>query len=400
MKVIVVGPSLAKQGSGLGWIKHNICSLLISKGHNVWSVHVSPTESIVSNMTSTIISKESREANDSLEIDEIVFGIRNSASEWNNIKELVKPELVICLGEPEHMWFVVGEEKDTNCKIIYYYLSEAKTMNRYIPISNQNGVYQEESLDLKVLFEEFDLVVPATETTDFALRKDMRMEDVNIAEPITPPVHRWLIDSKKASDYRKSISVEPTCRIYYSIAMNTPRKRLDQLLLYFRFNLLKKPCDKLVIHTSPHGAADIVSISQRLGITRNIRLNTRISNSSMEGVMSAGDVYVSLPAAEGYGLPLWESLLLDKPVIHTAVGYPFDGLSKLRGKKVTLLEAEVPYFYSIGNQVWYGITRNPKKLIDGIQKKGDDLEDMINTPSSFKDKFYTLLTNKGLVSDI
>jgi hypothetical protein len=182
--------------------------------------------------------------------------------------------------------------------------------------------------------------------------------------------------------------------------MNTPRKRLDQVMIYFTFHLLKKPCDKLVIHSTPHGATDIVSVAQRLGIVRNLRINTKVSRSAIEGIMSAGDEFISLPAAEGYGLPLWESLLLNKKVIHTSVGYPQEGLSKLRGKHVTLLEAPNPYFYSIGNQAWYSISRNPQVIKTGVSKKGDyDLEDIINSPSEFRTKFINLLKERSILID-
>ncbi|TXG82174.1 MAG: glycosyltransferase family 1 protein [Spirochaetes bacterium] len=397
MKVIVVGPPLVKQGSGIGWIKHNIVSALKSVGNDVWSVcsHSSNAGSIVA---STIISKESRDDNDIVEVDEIIINAQNAAVHWEEIKQLVKPDVVICLGEPEQNWFVIGEERDPKVKTVFYYLSEAKTMNRYIPIKNHAGVYEEESLDVSVLFSEFDLVIPATPVTTIALTKDMKMSDSNISDHLTPPVHTWEVSSEKAIQYRRAVSIEPTCKVYYCIAMNTPRKRLDQVMIYFTFHLLKKPCDKLVIHSSPHGATDLVAAAQRLGIVRNLRINTKISKDTMEGVMSAGDEFISLPAAEGYGLPLWESLVLNKKVIHTSVGYPQEGLSKLRGKHVTLLDAPNPYFYSIGNQAWYAISRNPEVIKTGISKKGDyDLEDIVNTPSQFREKFIDLLRRKEII---
>jgi hypothetical protein len=397
MKVVLLGPPLSRQGSGIGWIKHNIAAALKSSGHDVWSI-VAISTTTNSLMASTIVSKEARDDNDLLELDEVVISLENAAKDWKEIKTLINPDIVICLGEPEHIWFVIEEEKDPKVKLIYYYLSEAKTMNRYIPIRGQNGVYQEEALDVKVLFAELDLVIPATPVTTVAITKDMKLETKNIADYLTPPVHTWDVSAEKAIEYRRSVSIEPTCKIYYCIAMNTPRKRLDQVMIYFTFHLLKKPCDKLVIHANPHGAADLVSISQRLGITRNLRINTRNSKAAIEGVMSAGDEFISLPAAEGYGLPLWESLMLNKKVIHSAVGYPYEGLADLRGKHVTLLEAETPYFYSIGNQAWYSVSRNPKILKSGISKKGEyDLEDIINTPQMFRSKFIDLLNSKGFL---
>ena len=122
MKVIVVGPPLVKQGSGIGWIKHNIVAALKSVGNDVWSVcsHNSNAGSIVA---STIISKESRDDNDIVEVDEIIINAQNAAVHWEEIKQLVKPDVVICLGEPEQNWFVIGEEKDPKVKTVFYYLS-------------------------------------------------------------------------------------------------------------------------------------------------------------------------------------------------------------------------------------------------------------------------------------
>jgi len=393
MKVIVTGPSLYKQGSGLGWVKHNVCKALKAKGDEVYSLV--PVNSYISSITAShIVSSEGRGSEEPMEIDEIFISNLDCEKQWDEVKELIKPDLVICIGDPENNWFVISEEKDPKVKLVYYYLTEMHTVSRYIPISGRENI-DEERLDLKALLEEFDLIIPVTKTTTTALVIDCGIDKKLITDPLALPVHKWDISADKAIQYRRSIQVDPTCKIYYSIAMNTTRKRLDQLLLYFKFNLFKKPCDKLVIHTRPYGGADLVAIAGRLGIVRNLRIVEKVSQAAIEGVMSGGDVFVSTPAAEGFGLPLWESLLVTKPVIHTNVGHPGEALPQLKDRNVTLLQADVPYFPSIGNQVWYGIQRVPKSELAG-NAGTKQVEDLIETPASFADKFINILKEKNI----
>lgn len=396
MKVVVTGPSLYRQGSGLGWVKHNICKTMADQGHDVFSLV--PVNKLISSINAThIVSAETRSdaPEDALEIDEIFISNLDSERQWEEVKALLKPDLVICVGDPENNWFVISEEHESDIKLVYYFLSEAHTINRYIPIEGRENI-NEERLDIRALLEEFDLVIPATETTRTALLVDCGVAQKKVTKDnLLLPVHKWNRSSDAAVQYRRSIQVDPTCKIYYSIGMNTVRKRLDQLLLYFKFHLLRKPCDKLVIHTTQTGAYDLIAIAGRLGIVRNLRIIEKISRQSIEGVMSAGDVYISTPAAEGFGLPLWESLLLAKPVIHTDVGHPGQALPLLGGRQVTLLKADVPYFPQIGNQVWYGIPTKPHT--DHIGNTGKlDVEDLVETPKSFSEKFITYLKERNI----
>src|SRR5690606_18301040 len=135
-----------------------------------------------------------------------------------------------------------------------------------------------------------------------------------------PPVHKWNTTKEKGWKYRETIGVAQDCNMFYNISVNNERKRIDQLLLYFREHLLRKSCDKLVMHTQEFGGCDIVSVASRLGIKGNIRIIQDRSKQMMEGVMSAGGTYIGMPAAEGFGLPFWESALLGKKLIHSDVG--------------------------------------------------------------------------------
>lgn len=390
MKVAVTGPSLTRQGSGLGWVKHNVCQLLQEAGHEVFSLV--PINNFIPSITAShIVSAEGRSGKP-MEIDEVLISNRDCERQWNEFKGLVKPEMVICIGDPENNWFVIGDEKDNNLKLVYYFLSEAHTSNRYIPIEGRENI-NEERLDLRALLEEFDLIIPATKTSFTALHVDCGVDKKKLAPILHLPVHKWDTSSDKAIQYRRQVQVDPTCKLYFYIGMNTVRKRLDQLLLYFRFHLLKKPCDKLVLHTTQHGAYDLIAIAQRLGIVRNMRIIEKQSQSSIEGVMSAGNVYIATPSAEGFGLPLWESLLVSHPIIHTSVGHPGEALPQVKDRQVTLLKADVPYFPSIGNQVWYGIPQDPKT--EYIGNVGNlQVEDLVESPESFAIKFKETLEQR------
>jgi hypothetical protein len=392
MKVIVVGPSLIRQGSGLGWVKHNVCEAFKEQGHNVISL-VSVKKEIHSIMASQIVSGEGR-SEIPLEIDEILISEFNVERQWKEVKELVKPNLVVVIGDPENVWFVIEEEKDLSIKLVYYYLSEAHTANRYMPISGKDNI-TDERLDLKALMEEFDLVIPATDITITALVTDCGVDKNKLTDILYLPVWKWEISADAAVEYRRSVQIDPTCKVYYTISMNTVRKRLDQLMLYFKFHLLKKPCDKLVIHTNENGAYDLIAIAGRLGIVRNLRIVNKVSLNSMKGIMSAGDIYLGTPAAEGFGLPLWESLLLAKQVIHTSTGHPGFMLPKLKDRRGTVLRADIPYFPAVGNQVWYAIPQAPQASEVGASAEFQ-VEDVTETPSDFKVKFINILKEKNI----
>jgi hypothetical protein len=392
MKVIVVGPSLIRQGSGLGWVKHNVCEAFKEQGHNVISL-VSVKKEIHSIMASQIVSGEGR-SEIPLEIDEILISEFNVERQWKEVKELVKPNLVVVIGDPENVWFVIEEEKDLSIKLVYYYLSEAHTANRYMPISGKDNI-TDERLDLKALMEEFDLVIPATDITITALVTDCGVDKYKLTDILYLPVWKWEISADAAVEYRRSVQIDPTCKVYYTISMNTVRKRLDQLMLYFKFHLLKKPCDKLVIHTNENGAYDLIAIAGRLGIVRNLRIVNKVSLNSMKGIMSAGDIYLGTPAAEGFGLPLWESLLLAKQVIHTSTGHPGFMLPKLKDRRGTVLRADIPYFPAVGNQVWYAIPQAPQASEVGASAEFQ-VEDVTETPSDFKVKFINILKEKNI----
>lgn len=392
MKVIVVGPSLLRQGSGLGWVKHNICEAFSERGDNVVSL-VAVKKEVHSIMASHIVSAEGRSAIP-LEVDEILISEFNIEKQWAEVKGLVNPDLVVVIGDPENAWFVIDEEKDSNIKLVYYYLSEAHTANRYMPISGKDNI-TDERLDLKALVEEFDLVIPATNITVTALVTDCGVNKKKLSSILYLPVWKWERNADYAVDYRKSVQIDPTCKVYYTVSMNTVRKRLDQLMLYFKFHLLRKPCDKLVIHTNENGAYDLIAIAGRLGIVRNLRIVNKVSLNSIRGVMNAGDVYIGTPAAEGFGLPLWESLLLAKEVIHTSTGHPGFMLPKLKDRRGTILKADIPYFPSVGNQVWYTMPQNPQTSEVGASGKFQ-VEDVTETPFDFKAKFLTILKEKNI----
>lgn len=389
-KAMVLGPSLASEGTGLGWLKHNICEALKKKGVTTYSIYATSDPKVQTLKMESIISVEGR-SEAVMEIEEVAISSLSPDRHWDEIKALLKPDIVIVVGDPEKVWFVIEEEKDPKVKLVYYYLSEAHTANRWIPIAGKRE--SEERLDLKTLMEEFDVVIPATNITKIALTKDMGIAEEKLCEILHLPVWKWSTHSDLAVQYRRSIQADPTCKIYYSIAANTIRKRLDQLLMYFKFHLLRKPCDKLVLHTNIEGAYDLIAIAGRLGIVRNLRIVQQRSKAVMAGVMSAGNVFISTPAAEGFGLPLWESLLIAKPVIHTTVGHPGDMLPNVKGREITLLKADIPYFPPVGNQVWYAIPQNPKEST--VYSRKYDVEDVVETPESFQDKFVIILEKSG-----
>jgi len=376
---IVFGPRLHNNIGGYGWIKHNICKALDSN-FKVISVHMNPDGDTGTTKGREVYSSEER-SDEPYKIEEIY--VRN-INDWSNLVKTIDPALVVTTGDPEKCWFV-GIERG-RWKSIYYYLCEARTINRYIPYNSEG---ERKYMDLKKIMKNFDKVIPVTGITLFALTEDLGLDYTDAPKVITPPVWKWNTSEEAAYDYRENLSLDMSCKMYYTIAINNVRKRLDQLLIYFRYKIMKKACDRLVIHTNQvvnDNGYDLVAIAARLNIAGNIILNHNTGRKVIEGLYSTGDVFISTPAAEGYGLPFHESLLLGKKCIHTSVGEPYESAKKIKGSVIEIIEANAPYFHTVGNQSWYTMDSNPK--IKRYGKKGNHfLKDIINTPEQYQNKF-------------
>lgn len=372
---IVFGPELENKASGYGWVKHNICKALSDK-MDVVSVHMIGSDTREITHPRKVISGEER-SEEVFEIEEV--GI-HSIHEWENLLRTGEPDLILTVSDPEKSWFVPMSK--VRSKKISYYISEAPTANRYFPFIDKKG---KKYLDILRVLRYYNKIIPSTETSLYALRRDLGLEFHKEPKIITPPVWKWKTDHDIGLQYREDIGVEFDCKLFFSIATNNERKRLDQLLIFFKEVLLVKPCYRLVIHTSLSSGYDLVAIAERLGINGNVIINQKVGKKIMEGVFSAADTFVSLPSAEGYGLPFHEALLLGKTCYHTTVGEPSKTAKLVKNRNINLVSAKTPYFYKIGNQVWYAMDSKPKVTKTG--KKGPyDIEDIINTEKTFVEK--------------
>ena len=70
-------------------------------------------------------------------------------------------------------------------------------------------------------------------------------------------------------------------------------------------------------------------------------------------------------------------------------------LPKLKDRRGTILKADIPYFPSVGNQVWYTMPQNPQTSEVGASGEFQ-VEDVIETPFDFKSKFLTILKEKNI----
>lgn len=387
-KALVVGPSLGNKLGGVGWIKHNICKALESE-FDVTSVYMDPGNKSTTN-SEEIVSNEER----SSETYTIWETCVRSVPEWSNFLDVIKPDLVVAIGDVETVWYVPIEAKEKKFKTIYYFISEAHTVNRYIETVDQEGGVR--YLDLVKPLKMFDHIVPCTAMTLFGMEKDLGLEYTNAPEIITPPVWKWEIDKDKGWEYRKDINIDFDCKLFFTIARNNERKRLDQLLILFKEKLLKKPCYRLVIHTNEDAKLgyDLIAINARLGISGNVVINYKKGKRVMEGLFSAADTYIGTPAAEGYGLPFHEALAVGKECIHTTVGQPNETAKMISDRKIQLVSATVPYFYRKGNQLWYAMDPDPK--IKRYGKSGKyKFKEVINTPEQFNEKF--IKTVEGVI---
>lgn len=389
-KVAIFGGSLGNNVSGYGWAKHNIAEAL-SPHMDVISVYWKREHNSGGVLTpDQVVSRESRDGTQFV-VDEV--GI-TSIQEWQDFVDFFQPDLVISVGDQDRGWFVpVKTPKHT--RSVGYFLTEAPTMNRYIPASNvRNEQGKPMYLDLERVFAQYSKVIPASEITKFALIHDCGFDAVQDITPITPPVWKWETSNEKAREYREKRHIPENAKLYFTVAVNNVRKRMDQLLLYFHSEILKKEkpcCTRLVIHTVNADGYDLTAIIDRLGLTGKVIVDYTQGRDVMEGVFSAGNVFISLPAAEGYGLPFHESLLLGKQTIHSGVGWPVQTAKQVKGQSIDIVEAKHPYFYKIGNQIWYAIGSNP--TVRRFGKKGNaDIKGLINTPQQFKNKMLTELS--------
>lgn len=380
MKIVLFGPALENSVSANGWLKYVLAREIKGKGHTPISVAMSSESSPL---------KEVKSYEDRLGVLNIVESriamVGNPVRELSELLSAVKPDALIVVDDQEKAILpILARDSVPECKMIFYFISEAPTLNRYMEVEGTDAV-----ADLKMLLKEYNVVIPATPLTKFAAEKDIGYHD--LTDPVLPAVFNWETNSEKNIEYRKSIKVDALCNLYYCIATNTARKRLDQVLLYFRFKLMRKACDKLVLRTSEKavdkalGGVNISDVAMRLGIIGNVRIDTRKDTESLNGLMAAGDTLVAMPAAEGYNIPLFESLLLGKKVIHTSVGYPGEALPEIDLKgKIKIVKANVPYFYTTGSQVWYAVDEK-METYDVIPKKGKSrpLSDFISTPEEY-----------------
>lgn len=147
------------------------------------------------------------------------------------------------------------------------------------------------------------------------------------------------------------------------------------MLVYFSWYIRKrgKPCcDRLLIKTviDQENGYDIPAICDRLQLTGFVYVEENHGSEVLNNVFSAGDVFISLPAAEGYGLPFHEALLHGKEAIHTDVGEPYQTAQNLKGQSVTILETDrAPYFHPGTNQLWFNLPYEPKEQTYGKSGK-------------------------------
>lgn len=378
-RFLILGPPLGQSISGTGWVKHNLMQQLQKAGAKVFSVYFdpnSPTETL-----KTVHSLEER----TLEPFEIEEGCISKIESLETLCEIVQATDLIAVGDPEVTWFLPLTAKKKGIRSYYNYIAEAPTLNRFLPVGSDRKY-----LDMKKTFEFYTKIIPSTPMTKEALKRELGVHPDFISEEVLyPPLFRWNVTEESKWNYREELGLYDE-RIFLCIANNNVRKRLDQVLLFFKNYLYPrgKVCDTLVIHTDPKDANgyEIDAIVARLGIAKNVIIVTGRELKHMEGAMSAANYYISLPAAEGYGLPLFENLALGRVSYHTNVGFVGQVEKKWRDPKLTIVEAPHEYFHHIGNQVWYATpSRNHvvRPSGHGMENPEYTLADLTMSPEQF-----------------
>jgi glycosyltransferase involved in cell wall biosynthesis len=343
---VVLGPPLGMSVSGTGWVKHNVMKQLQLAGAKVYSVYFDQTSA-----TETIRTVNSLEER-TLEPFEIREGCIAKVESLGNFCDIVNATDLIAVGDPDVTWFLPITAAERKLRSYYIYIAEAATVSRFLPVGESR-----QFLDLKKSFGFYTKVIPSTSLTRYALEKEIGLHtDFISSETLLPPLYKWPVTEEAKWTYREQLGLFDE-RIFLCIANNNVRKRLDQVLLFFKNYLYPrgKVCDRLVIHTDPRdkNGYEIEAIIARLSIARNTIIVAGRGISDMEGAMSAANYYVSLPSAEGYGLPVFENLSLGRLCYHTDVGFIGHVEKKWPEKNLCIVEAPHEYFYNIGNQVWY-----------------------------------------------
>lgn len=385
-RFLVFGPPLGSSISGTGWVKHNVMQQLEKAGAKVFSVYFDPNSA--TETLKTLHSLEER----TLEPYEIEEGCISKIESLETLCEIVQATDLISVGDPDATWFVPLTAQKKGIRSYYLYISEAPTVARFLPVGKERKF-----LDLKKSFEFYTKIISLTVMTKSVLEKELGIHKDFISETVLyPPLFKWNVTEEAKWDYREKIGLFDE-RIFLCIANNNERKRLDQVLLFFKNYLYPrgKVCDRLVIHTDPRdpNGYEIDSIVARLGIARNVIIVTGRSLADMEGAMSAANYYVSLPCAEGYGLPLFENLALGRKCYHTNVGFVGYVEKNWAEPNLTIVEAPHEYFYRLGNQVWYSTpSRNHTVRPCGMGPMQHSFSSLTMSPERFGQKLTEALS--------
>lgn len=299
-----------------------------------------------------------------------------------------RPELVVSVGYPKDLWFVPvsPEGKKVEYTTVAYYYSDTKTINRYLRVA---GRPKGERVDLKYSIELYDLVIPASELAYIAIAKDVFLSYAkNVAEPLLVPLPKVEVSTEKAKEYRAKVAISDDCYVWFFQGANVYKNKIDQLLCYFNFFLLRRPCDRLVMHTNLEGDYDIEAISARLGILRNVRVLESYDFASLEGALSTCEEYIGLPCACSHNIPAFLAAKLSKTVTYSSVGLPGLLLPKCKDTKLVLLDAPVPTFpLGEGNDVYYLLESKPKTSFSGRVKAASTVDEVFGNEDSWKSSF-------------
>lgn len=332
MKILFVSDSLA-HNSGLTCVCKNIMEGFKSINPKIQIGHVSITGETPTQ--ENIALAHGKGFVSSLGSDTKLYVAKvtspNYQSEFDQVINDFKPELVIVNQDPWHCEAVVNSKYRSSYLWVFYATVESSDYPEFIMLNEKNGSVKKVSI--KNIFEDADLVIPATNMG----KKVINSWNVETTDPV---YHGINLSEKVVGTISKNdvLGIDQNDSfVFMTVGNNSERKALYRTVVAFS-NMLKlakadgKDLSKyhLYVHTdviTPGiGGTDLIGLSIELGISEHVSFNTDIrifkgeDRYSLSQKYAAADAYIGLPYGEGFGLGFLEAMLQGKPVVYIDAG--------------------------------------------------------------------------------
>ncbi len=332
-RILFCGESLANN-SGLSYISSSFLKMFKKNGfHNLGYCVISgePT-------TETNIISQGQDFVDLFNNSLMVYNVQlvtDKAKNFDLVIENFKPDIVITFLDPWKLEQIVSSKYKHSYYTVSYLTAETDFYPEFCMFPNEYSSNLRKPV--KSMLEKIDLIIPVTEQgrvvySNMVLKN---VSDENVYNAVDS--FDFDYDENDFQEIRKRAFggiVKEDDIVFMTVGANNERKKIDRTLTAF-YEFLKQVKErdknkfKLYIHTNVNemrGGTDIFSLMELFKLNENVLFpkdlmhGKQVAKEKLYERYIASDIYISLPAGEGFGLPYCEALSFKKPVIFTDHG--------------------------------------------------------------------------------